>query len=128
MKNEILASLVATRDNNINSLNDLMGVKLNAFVLNPSNFYNDFIKTRIPNYQHTFQPVNYKQLYSQQTLVKILKGTHALIYVENKLNHIYMINYKYPLYLSRSGLFLLLRGFIMKKSIDKTIQDKIKKA
>ena len=37
------------------------------------------------------ESVEYKDIYSQKTLIKILKGTHALIYVQHRLNHIYMI-------------------------------------
>ena len=127
LKNETLASLVATRDNNIDSISDLMTTKVKAFVFGKS-FYNEFIKKHIKNYQNKFQLTNHYDIYNEQNLIKILQGTHALIYDENYLNHIYMINYKYPLHLSKSRSYLYLRGFIMKKSIDKTIQDKIKKA
>ena len=127
LKNETLASLVAIRDNNINSINDLMTTKVKAFVFGKS-FYNDLIKKQIKNYQNKFQLINHQNIYSEQTLIKILQGTHALIHDENKLNHYYMINYKYPLHLSKSRMYLFLRGFIMKKSIDKKIEDKMKKA
>ena len=128
LKNEILASLVATRDNNIDSISDLINSKINAIVYSHNSFYDYFIKKNVKNYQNRFKPVKFVDIYSEQTLIKILQGTHVLIHNENKLNHYHMINYKYPLHLSKSRLYLFLRGFIMKKSIDKKIQDKINKA
>ena len=128
LKNETLATLVATTDNNVDSINDLITMKINGFILENSQFYNGFIKKHVKNHKDIFEPVNHNDIYSEQSFIQILQGTHALIYVETKLNHIYMINYKYPLHLSKSRLYLLLRGFIMKKSIDKIIEDKIKKA
>ena len=128
LKNETLASLLATRDNNIDSINDLMTTNMNGFILENSQFYNGFIKKHVKNHKNIFKPVNHNDIYSEESFIQILQGTHALIYVETKLKHIHMINYKYPLHLSKSRLYLLLRGFIMKKSIDKTIEEKIKKA
>ena len=78
--------------------------------------------------QIKIEPIDYRDIYSEEILMKILQGTHALIHVESKLKHIYMFNYKYPLHLSKSNSYLWPRGFIMKKSIEKTIGDKIKKA
>ena len=129
LKNEILASLLATRDNNIDSIHELINTKINAIVDGNSYFYKTF-KEECVGKPIRIEPVEYKEIYSEKTLFNILKGTHALIYVQHRLNHIYMINYKYPLHLSKSksGTYLLLRGFIMKKSIDKEIENKIKKA
>ena len=128
LKNGILASLVATRDNNIDSISDLINSKINAIADGHSSIYYYFAKKNVKNYQNRFEPVEFMDVYSEKTLIKILQGTHALIHDENKLNHIYKINYKYPLHLSKSRLYLFLREFIMKKSIEKTIEEKIKKA
>ena len=127
LKNETLASLVATRDNNIDSISDLINSKIKVIVDGHSGFYHYFIKKNVKNYQNRFKPVKFIDIYSEQTLIKLLQGTHALLYHENNLKHIHMINYKYPLYLSKSGVYLLVRGFIMKKSIGKSIENKINK-
>ena len=128
LKNQTLAKLLATTDNSIDSINHLITTKINGFILENSQFYNSFIKKHVKNHENIFKPVNHNDIYSEENFIQMLQGTHALIYVQNKFNHIYMINYKYPLHLSKSRLYLLLRGFIMKKSIDKIIEDKIKKA
>ena len=127
LKNEILESLISTRDNNIDSLNDLSTSQINAFVDGNNSFYLRF-KNLFIEKQIQIELIDYGDIYSKKTLTKILKGTHVLIHVERELKHIYMFNYKYPLHLSKSNSYLWPRGFIMKKSIEKTIEDKIKKA
>ena len=127
LKNHVLVSLISTRDNNIDSLNDLSTRQFNAFVDGNNSFYWRF-KDLFVEKQIQFEPIDYRDIYSEKILMKILQGTHALIHVESKLKHIYRFNYKYPLHLSKSNSYLWPRGFIMKKSIEKTIGDKIKKA
>ena len=125
-KNEILASLMSTRDNNINSLNDLSTSQMNAFVNGNHSFYWRS-KSLFFEKQIQVELIDFRDIYSEKTLIQILKGTHVLIHAESELNHIYMFNYKYPLHLSKSNSYLWSKGIIMKKSIDKTIEEKIKK-
>ena len=127
LKNEILVSLISTRDNNIDSLNDLIKTQINTIVDVNSSFYrrfkNEFLKKQI-----RIEPIDYKNIFKEKTITKILYGTHALVLSENRLKHVYMLNYKYPLHKSKSNANLFPRGIIMKKSIDKTIEENIKKA
>ena len=127
LKNEILVSLISTRDNNIDSLNDLSTSQINVFADGNNSFYRRF-KNLFVEKQIQIEPIDYRDIYSEKTLTKILKGTHVLIHVESELKYICMFNYKYPLHLSKSNSYLWPKGFIMKKSIEKTIEDKIKKA
>ena len=101
--------------------------QINAFVDGNNSFYWRF-KNLFVEKQIKIELIDYRDIYSEKTLMKILQGTHVLIHVEDKLKHIYMFNYKYPLHLSKSNSYLWPKGFIMKKSIEKTIEDKIKKA
>ena len=127
LKNEILVSLISTRDNNIDSLNDLSTRQINAFVDGNNSFYRRF-KDLFVEKQISIEPIDYRDIFSEKILIKVMQGTHVLIHVESELKHIYMFNYKYPLHLSKSNSYLWPRGFIMKKSIEKTIEDMIKKA
>lgn len=126
LKNVILASLVATRDNHIDSIDDLMRSKLKAIVLANTTHH---IWLSNQKHQIKFEAVQYKDVFSDKILIKILQGTHALLYYENNLVHFdAMLNHKYHLHLSESKKQLYLSGFIMRKSIDNTIERKIKRS
>ena len=133
LKNEILASLVATRDNNIDSIDDLSNRKVNAIVLaNSSQSRRLTEENRKFNKlnQINIESVGYRDIFSQKTLIKLMQGTHALVYSESRLIHIHNLDYKHTLHVSEitSRSQLWLSGFIMKKKIDKTIEMKIKRA
>ena len=125
-KNDILASLVATRENNIDSMNDLMTTKIKTIVDRNSIVYRGLNEENKQNVK--FENLEYMDIFSQRTLIKILQGTHALIYGDDRLLHIQQINYKFPLHISKTREHVYLGGYIMKKSIDKTIEENIKNA
>ena len=137
LKNKILTSLVATMDNNIDSIDDLIRSKLKAIVLVNTTHHiwlsnqNKKFKSQRSNQKHQiqFEAVEYEDVFSDKILIKILQGTHVLLYYENNLVHFdAMLNQKYPLHLSKSKKQLYLPGFIMRKSIDNTIERKIKRS
>lgn len=137
LKNKILTSLVATMDNNIDSIDDLIRSKLKAIVLANTTHHiwlsnqKKKFKSQRSNQKHQiqFEAVEYEDVFSDKILIKILQGTHVLLYYENNLVHFdAMLNQEYPLHLSKSKKQLYLPGLIMRKSIDNTIERKIKRS
>lgn len=129
LKNEVLRSLVATKENNIHSINDMISMKINAIVIANSSQHlrileeNSKTKNKI-----NIETITFNDIFNDKTLVKILNGTHAVIYGETSTVDLFKLNYKYPLHLSMSENQRLMSAFVMKKSLDEQIQRKINKA